>query len=86
MATGKIAKQIIFTESLQVSIGANNDYFYLNAKTGYHLVSAMISNSWSGSQDTIIGLAWSGYNYIAFLKAADASARTKNVMLVWVKN
>jgi hypothetical protein len=76
----------VITETKQVSIAANNDFFYADAKTGYHLLSIMFLSPWSGRQDTVIGLTWSGYNYIGFLHAADASARTKDAIFVWVEN
>lgn len=86
MASGTIIQQVV-QEIKQVNIPINQDFFYIDAKTGYHLISAMFTSSWGGRWDTIIGIAWTGYNYALFLHAPyTASARTENVILVWVKN
>lgn len=77
--------QTLITETTTVSVSASTDYFYINAKTGYHLISAMFTRNFAGNQDIIIGIVWTGNNYACFLKGTDANARNMSILLTWVK-
>lgn len=84
MAKSKLVKNYII-ESTTKSQSSGADFFYIAAKSGYHLVSAMIT-LFSGSEDIIIGISWVGTQYAAFTKAAPSATRSVPVMLVWAKN
>ena len=88
MATGTIkslGKKII-SETRQVSVTQGQNYCYVNAKTGYNLISAIFNTSWSGDGDSIVSIAWSGYNYIIFMKGAPSASETRNIILTWCEN
>lgn len=75
----------VFYEETTVSIGANQDYFYISPKTGYHLVAVMITE-FNGVEDIVIGLSWTATRYAGFLKSAKSTARTNvPISCVWVK-
>lgn len=83
MAICKVAKDYLVETTTKTQSGGA-DFFYIAAKAGYHLASAMIT-SFSGAEDIIIGVSWIGTQYAAFTKAAPTSNKTVPVMLVWVK-
>ena len=88
MATGTIknlGKQIV-VETGSIPITQGNDYCYVSAKDGYNLISAIFTKSWGEASDTIDGVAWSGYNYILFLRGAPTVTENRTIMLTWCEN
>lgn len=75
----------IVVEVVSVAITAGNDYCYLAAKNGYSLASAVMSKSYTGPQDVVDSIGWSGSNYILFLRGNATESANRNFVLTWVK-
>ena len=88
MATGTITNlgKKVVTETGSIPITQGNDYCYVDAKSGYNLISAIFTKSWAESGDCITSIVWSGYNYILFLRGAPSTTETRTVILTWCEN
>lgn len=69
-----------------VTISANTDYILIDARSGWHLVNAMISTTHVGVYDVVTGIVWaSATKYGLIMKGAPTSAKTMTAKLTWVK-
>ena len=78
--------QALVTDIVNISVTQGQNFCYVGAKTGYNLVGAIFSKSYSDDGDVVVGIAWTGYNYALFLRGNASSTETRTAILTWVKN
>lgn len=73
----------LVTENITLKIQQGQDWSYIPAKVGYHLISVM-PTQFTGTYEIISGVSWQDSQYAVFLRAAPQTQHSFPAMAIWL--
>lgn len=82
-STNSLNRNKLVTENITLKIEQGQDWSYIPAKVGYHLISVM-PTQFTGTYEIISGVSWQDSQYAVFLRAAPQTQHSFPAMAIWL--